>query len=134
MLQLRGELSAAVAVLTDTLKEANSLIVEVGGEAKLIAAQARRTTSEIGTLATDVRGIVTDVKAGRGNIGKLITDDALYASATTMAKDAQEALASVRATSARLREAVDLFASRPRAAPPIGWWPTSPRPSATRAR
>jgi phospholipid/cholesterol/gamma-HCH transport system substrate-binding protein len=107
ILELRAELSVAVGALTGILKEANTLIVDLGGEARLIAAQARRATGDVSAAATDVRAIMADVKAGKGNLGRLVKEDTLYVSATTMAKDAQATLANVKATTARLREAVD---------------------------
>jgi phospholipid/cholesterol/gamma-HCH transport system substrate-binding protein len=54
-----------------------------------------------------VEAIVGDVRAGRGTVGKLISDDQLYRQATAMASDVQQTVASLRSTTDNVREMVE---------------------------
>lgn len=109
ILVLRDEISGAVGVLTETLKDANALIVEVGADAKAITARARRTSDDVGEIAAEVRAVMRSVRAGEGSLGKFLVKDDLWNSATRMSADAEKTLASIRDAATRLREAVDRF-------------------------
>src|SRR5688572_32559912 len=47
-------------------------------------------------IGTDLKLIVSNVREGRGTVGKLLNDDALYASVRSIAADAEKAMGTVR--------------------------------------
>lgn len=107
ILTLRGEISEAVGVLTVTLKDANALILEVGADAKVIAARTKTVADDVGAIAADARTTMRDIKAGEGTLGKFLVKDDLWNSAKSMSADAEKTLANIREASAKLRETVD---------------------------
>ncbi len=88
---LRGDIETAIQDVSGTVHDADRLINDVGGDIKTIASAGAR-------VADDIAVITRDVRAGRGTIGQLFTDDELYRRANAIAADAQ-------ATAANLREA-----------------------------
>ncbi|HEX6209859.1 MAG TPA: hypothetical protein VF136_03720, partial [Methylomirabilota bacterium] len=111
IIELRGDISGAVETLTTTLDEANDLIVDVGADARVIAADVRRVTSEARGTARDVNAIVADVRAGRGNLGRFLTDETVWISTRNMARDGEQTVASIREAAAQLRETIDKFSA-----------------------
>lgn len=111
ILDLRGEISTAVATLTATLDEANAVIVDVGADARVIARDVRRVAADASETAGEVRTIVHDVRAGRGNLGKFLTEEELWTSTRNMARDGEQTVANIRQASAELREVLDRFSA-----------------------
>jgi phospholipid/cholesterol/gamma-HCH transport system substrate-binding protein len=109
IIDLRGDISEAIDVLTVTLEEANALIGEVGADAKLVAAEARRITADAAETAEDVKAMVADVRAGKGNIGKFLTSDEVWVSTRNMARDGEETLSNIRQASDDLRGTIERF-------------------------
>lgn len=109
ILDLRGEISVAVATLTATLDEANALIVDMGADARVIARDVRRVTDDASETVDDVRVIVENVRAGRGNLGRFLTEEELWTSTRNMARDGEQTVRNIRRASAQLREVLDRF-------------------------
>jgi phospholipid/cholesterol/gamma-HCH transport system substrate-binding protein len=96
---LLNKMSATIDVVNDT-------ITNVRGE--LETALAAVTTS--GRKVTqDMATIIANVRAGRGSIGKLITDDALYKQARDISEQAQKAVANLREASEKAKDAIADF-------------------------
>ena len=55
-------------------------------------------------VSTDLTTIIANLRAGRGTVGKLLNDDALFASAKSIAADAQKAMATVRESLVLIKE------------------------------
>lgn len=68
---VREAIDGAVEMFEQLTKNASEIVHEVGKDAKEISDAGREITG-------DVRDLVAGVKAGRGSLGKLVTDDALY--------------------------------------------------------
>lgn len=96
---VKDDLNAALAAVSTTAEDAQELIADVGKDAQSIMASTRRVSS-------DLNVIVSGVREGRGTVGKLLTDDALYLSAKKMAADAEKAVASLREASEQAKGAV----------------------------
>jgi phospholipid/cholesterol/gamma-HCH transport system substrate-binding protein len=86
---VRGGLETALASVSDTATQAQDLITDVGKDVRDIMASTHKVTE-------DLTVVVSGVRAGRGTIGKLMTDDALYVSAKSIAADAQKTVATLR--------------------------------------
>jgi phospholipid/cholesterol/gamma-HCH transport system substrate-binding protein len=100
--EVRGSIDDAFGTLTSVAKDAQDLMNDLGADARAIAASGRKVTQDLGAL-------VGDVRAGRGTVGKLLTDDSLYRSARSIAADAEKAMATVRQASEQARAAIADF-------------------------
>lgn len=87
--QLQGSLTAVLLEVGETAKVANRLIASVGGDVEEISRAGRR-------ISVETNRILLDIRAGRGTLGKFVNDDELYQRVTTIARDAQEAVATAR--------------------------------------
>ncbi len=99
LIDVKGRLDEALVVLSATAEDAQALMNDMGGEVQTILASANRVTA-------DVASIVSNVRQGRGSIGKLMNDDALYASVKSVAADAEKAMATVREASLEAKDAI----------------------------
>ncbi len=99
---LKTGLDQALGSVTDTAKQAQGLMNDLGIEARTIMASAQK-------VSRDVSAIVSDAREGKGTVGKFLTDDAMYASARNVVADAEKAVANLREASAEARQAVADF-------------------------
>ena len=99
---VKGGIDTALASVSDVATEAKGLMTEVSGDVRAILASTDRVTS-------DLSAIVDGVRKGRGTIGKLVTDDSLYASVKTIMADTEKAVANVREASEQAKGAIADF-------------------------
>jgi phospholipid/cholesterol/gamma-HCH transport system substrate-binding protein len=99
IVDVRSNVEDALQAVTDTATDAQELMADLGGEAKEILAAAHHASDNLGA-------IVADVRQGKGTVGKLMTDDALFASVKTLAEDAQKAVANLREASEQAKGAI----------------------------
>jgi phospholipid/cholesterol/gamma-HCH transport system substrate-binding protein len=99
LVDVRGRLDEALVAVSAAASDAQVLMEEMAGEVRTIMASARK-------VSTDVTAIVANVRAGRGTIGKFLTDDAIFASVKSMAADAEKTMATVREASLEARSAI----------------------------
>jgi phospholipid/cholesterol/gamma-HCH transport system substrate-binding protein len=97
--EVKGNVDEALDALTSTANDAQGLMADVGDQVKTIMASTRKVTGDLSAITANVRG-------GRGTVGKLLTDDSLFASAKGMAADAEKAMATVRQASEDARAAI----------------------------
>lgn len=99
---VKESVDEAFSTISLVAKDAQVLLDDVGTDLRRIM--------ESGTKATrDIDAIVADVRAGRGSVGKLLTDDSLYRSARNIAVEAEKAVATVREASEQARAAIADF-------------------------
>lgn len=99
LVDVKGRVDEALVAVSTTAEDVQALMEEVGGEVKTILASGDR-------IAGNLNAIVSNVRAGRGTVGKLLNDDALYASVKAIAADAETAMATVRKASQEARNAI----------------------------
>lgn len=99
IIDVKGRLDEALISISATATDAQELMNELGGDVRGIMASAQR-------IGTDITTIVGNVRQGRGSVGKLLNDDALYASVKAIAADAEKAMATVREASLEARNAI----------------------------
>ena len=102
IVDLKSGLDGALASVTDTANEAQDLMTDIGAEAREIMASTQKVTR-------DLTVIVASVREGKGTVGKLLTDDALYSSVKKISADAEKAVASLREASEQAKAAVSDF-------------------------
>ena len=96
------ELDGALSSIAATADTAKVLMDDVGRDARAIVSSGQR-------VAADLQTIVANVKSGRGTVGQLLNDDALYQRARSIATDAEKAMANVRAATDEARAAIADF-------------------------
>jgi phospholipid/cholesterol/gamma-HCH transport system substrate-binding protein len=99
---VHGRVDEAFGTLTAVAKDAQLLMNEFGADARPILAAARKVSADLET-------IVTNVRAGRGSVGQLVTDDSLYRSAKNIAAEAEKVMATVRKASEEAKAAISDF-------------------------
>jgi phospholipid/cholesterol/gamma-HCH transport system substrate-binding protein len=99
IVSLKGEIDNVLATIADTAGSAQQLINDVGDDAKAILASGTKVSG-------DLQQIISGLKEGRGTVGKLLTDDALYQSAKKLASEAEQTMANVREASAQAKAAL----------------------------
>jgi phospholipid/cholesterol/gamma-HCH transport system substrate-binding protein len=99
IVDVRGDLETALASVTDTVGHADQLIQDVGTDVKAITAVGRQ-------VSNDAAAIVRNVRNGQGTLGRLITDDQLYARAAGIAQKADATMDNIRELSVQARGAI----------------------------
>ncbi|HEX6973688.1 MAG TPA: MlaD family protein, partial [Vicinamibacterales bacterium] len=102
ILDVKTGVEQALGAVTDTATQAQSLMNDVGKDVRAIMASTHKVTE-------DLTVVVAGVRSGRGTVGKLLTDDALYVSAKNIAADAQKAVATLRDAAEDARGAIKDF-------------------------
>jgi phospholipid/cholesterol/gamma-HCH transport system substrate-binding protein len=97
--ELKGEVEEVLTVVSDTARDANELVADVGEDVRAI--------TDVGTkIAGDVEAIVSGVRQGRGTVGKLLTDDALFRQATEIVSEAERTVQNLREATGQARQAL----------------------------
>ena len=99
VVDLKGEVDTVLKTIADTAVTAQTILHDVGGDAKAIMASGTKVSGDLQT-------IVAGLKEGRGSVGKLLTDDALFVSAKKLAAEAEQTMANVREASAQAKSAL----------------------------
>jgi phospholipid/cholesterol/gamma-HCH transport system substrate-binding protein len=102
--EVKGDVTDATQTLAETAKHVDEIIVAAQEPVAKFTATATRISEDAGAL-------IARVRAGEGTIGKLMNDDAVYNSLSGSAKAVQQALESLRETSADVKELVSRFKS-----------------------
>jgi phospholipid/cholesterol/gamma-HCH transport system substrate-binding protein len=100
VLQLRQQVKEVLGAVQETTVTTNAVVQAVGDDVEEIAAASRR-------LSTDASRMVADIRAGRGTIGKLVTDEELYVRATAIARETEATIRNVREASQQARTTMD---------------------------
>ncbi len=112
VLKLKEDVAGAVEVLTETARAASGLIVDVGGDVGELTAKGVRIVDDVQGTVGDVRQMLDGVAAGRGSVGRLLTDDALYTRIVGIAGEAERTMQNLRDTTDTARTAVATFTGR----------------------
>ena len=93
----------------EALTAVSAMAVEAQGLMDDISSEVRAVTTASTKVAEDVRAVVAGVRAGRGSIGKLVTDDAFYERLKSIASEAERTVANLREASESAKSAIDDF-------------------------
>jgi phospholipid/cholesterol/gamma-HCH transport system substrate-binding protein len=102
IVDLRGDVEEAIGTLSQTARNANEMVTEAREDIRAITRTGRR-------IVDDANAVVEDVRAGRGTIGRLATDDELYRQATQIVEEARLTVENVRRAAEEARAAVEDF-------------------------
>jgi phospholipid/cholesterol/gamma-HCH transport system substrate-binding protein len=96
---VQGELNDALSAVTETAQATQDLVNDVSSDVRAIATSGQRIT-------TNLSSIIADVKAGRGTVGKLMTDETLYTQIKDISQQAQKAVTNLREASDQAKQAL----------------------------
>jgi phospholipid/cholesterol/gamma-HCH transport system substrate-binding protein len=99
IVEVKAQLDTALVAVADTARDAQTLMDDVGTDVRRIMASTQAVTN-------DLTAIVGGLRAGRGTVGRLITDDSLYNHARAIAADAQKAMENVRHATEQAKGAI----------------------------
>jgi phospholipid/cholesterol/gamma-HCH transport system substrate-binding protein len=100
--EVKGHVEAALATVSATGREAQLFVNELRSDTRRIMADAQK-------VSQDVNAMIAGVRQGRGNIGRLLNDDALYVSAKNIITQAEKAVANAREATEQAKGAVADF-------------------------
>ncbi len=104
--------SSAIVTLTETAATANTVLSDAGADLNRLTASTVRVSQGIEAVVDDTRGIVSGVRAGRGTIGQLLTDDTQYKRWVGISTEAERTIGNLRTASERAREVVEQLGAR----------------------
>ena len=110
--ELSDQVSQTIGPLTDTARTASNLLVDVGTDVKAITETGTRAAESARLVLNDTQGIVSDIRAGRGTIGRLLTDDTQYQRWVGIAQEAEQTVANLRMATERARALIDDMSAR----------------------
>jgi phospholipid/cholesterol/gamma-HCH transport system substrate-binding protein len=99
LVDVKAEVDDALSTISDTVTDAQALMKDVGGDVRKIIALSNAVTDDVGQ-------IVAGLRQGRGTVGKLLTDDSLFASAKSIAAQAEQAVANLKEASEQAKGAL----------------------------
>ena len=119
---LLGRIRDTVTALDDTIDDvkvdvtnATQTVAETATHVDQIIVAAKddidRITAAASTITDDVGGIIAGLNAGKGTIGKLLKDDAVYNSVSASVQQVEHLLGNVRQTSEDVKDLVSRFQS-----------------------
>jgi phospholipid/cholesterol/gamma-HCH transport system substrate-binding protein len=113
------ESSEAIAAITDVARSAQGVIDDVGGEIRVITGASAQVAQDARRVISETEGLLSDARAGKGTIGKLLTDDTIHARFTSIATETEEAVKGMRAAADGARNLVQGLGAREGAAQQI---------------
>jgi phospholipid/cholesterol/gamma-HCH transport system substrate-binding protein len=99
---VKAGVDEALLAVSATAKDAQLLIADIGSELRAITASGQKVTSDLQT-------VVAGIRQGRGSIGKLVNDDALYNRVKGISEQAEKAMANLREATEDAKAAVADF-------------------------
>jgi phospholipid/cholesterol/gamma-HCH transport system substrate-binding protein len=92
--------------LTGVAHTVDGVVTEVGADLTVITAHTAELVEDARRVLADARELSANIRAGRGNIGRLLNDDGLYERWTAIAADAERAVANLRESTDHARAAI----------------------------
>ncbi len=109
MIDLREDIAVVITTLSDTVRHADELLQAVGSDVELITASGARIADSVESVVGQADTVVAEVRAGRGTLGRLLTDDSLYHRISEVARQTEETAASAQRTAASIERAAGEF-------------------------
>jgi phospholipid/cholesterol/gamma-HCH transport system substrate-binding protein len=100
--EVKVNVEGALTAVTETAKDAQTLMADVGVEIRDITTSTQKVTEDLMVLTSGVR-------EGRGTVGKLLTDDSLYVRTQSIADEAEKAMVNFREAGEQAKQAVADF-------------------------
>lgn len=102
---MKDDLQHAVVSITNTADSANTLITDVSGDVKRMAASGV-------TIAADAAQITEGIRGGKGTMGQLVNDDELYRRTIAIARQTEDLAANAMRVVENAKKTLEGFQSR----------------------
>jgi phospholipid/cholesterol/gamma-HCH transport system substrate-binding protein len=117
--ELTDESGEAIDAIGDVARSAQTVIDDVGGEVRVITSASAQVAQDARKVIAETEGLLSDARAGKGTIGKFLTDDSMYERFVSIAAETEETVKGMRAAADGARSLVDGFGAREGAAQQI---------------
>lgn len=104
VMDVRNGINQTVDAILDINRQTTDVISDV-------SVQVNKFTASSNQVASDVMGMIADVRNGQGTIGRLLTDDQLYEQFRSAADDGQQVIRNVKSMSEDLKSVSQDFMS-----------------------
>ena len=94
--ELRQNFGQTIDLLGSTVESTTVLLNDVGNDVRATSTMSALFMDQARGIAVDGRQLIRDVQQGRGTLGKLLTDDALYANAAGIMGEMRATLEATR--------------------------------------
>ena len=108
-LGLRAQMSDTLGDLGEIIEETTKLVASVGGNVRTITRASAGLMENARTVLADTQGIVADLAAGHGTVGRLLGDDALYTHLVGSVRETEATMQAVRRSAEQVEQAIDRF-------------------------
>ncbi|MCI0445939.1 MlaD family protein [bacterium] len=96
---IQDDLERTLQITGDMISEARLILRDTVGD-------VREITDSSNKIAKNINEMLSDVKQGKGTLGKLVTDDALYENAESIAKNAEVTSRNIREAAEKANQAI----------------------------
>ena len=108
-LGLRTQMSDTLGDLGATIETTTRLVTGIGEDVRTITGASAELMDDARSVLADTRGLVADLAAGDGTVGRLLADDALYTHLVGTVQETEATMHSVRRSAERVEQAIDRF-------------------------
>jgi phospholipid/cholesterol/gamma-HCH transport system substrate-binding protein len=109
LVEFTDEATDVMKGIGEAVDVAKGVVDDVSGDIKAIADASERAFASVQETTGDVRAIVADVRAGKGTIGHLLNDTAVYDRISGITTEAEQTARTVRETAEITRDAIAEF-------------------------
>ena len=103
---LTADMSETVETLTGVAHTVDGVVTEVGADLTVITEHTALLVEDARQVLADARALSSRIREGEGTIGRLLNDDELYERWTSIAADAERAVANLRESTDHARTLV----------------------------
>ena len=108
-LGLREQMSDTLGDLGATIETTTELVTGIGQDVRTITGASAELMNDARSVLADTRGLVADLAAGDGTVGRLLGDDALYTHLLGTVQETEATMHAVRLSAERVEQAIDRF-------------------------
>lgn len=105
-----GDLGGTLGELSSTVARTTTFIDDVSTDVRRITQASVSVMNNADAMLIDSRELVSGVRAGRGTVGRLLTDDELYTQLTGVVRETEATVRSVRTSAEHVEGLVARFA------------------------
>jgi phospholipid/cholesterol/gamma-HCH transport system substrate-binding protein len=109
---LKDDVEGAIQALTATADTTTEVIDTVGKHVETLTAASAGAVQNAQAVLTEANAIVRNIREGRGTIGRLANDEALYERVVSASREVEQSMKNVREMTERTRELVTIFTAR----------------------
>jgi phospholipid/cholesterol/gamma-HCH transport system substrate-binding protein len=109
---LKDDVEGAIQALTATAETTTEVIDSVGEHVETLTAASAGAVQNAQAVLAEANAIVRNIREGRGTIGRLANDEALYERVVSASREVEQSMKNVREMTDRTRELVTIFTAR----------------------